>query len=78
MYLIIKAGKEDYQKVRDVIKTFDKRPKQVLVEFTIMEVTLNDALQYGVEYFFNTNNNRGGTSIFINRGNNVFNLWSSW
>ena len=66
--LIIKAGKDDYQKVRDVIKTFDKRPKQVLVEFTIMEVTLNDALQYGVEYFFRTNNNRGGTVSLLTEG----------
>ena len=66
--LIIKAGKDDYVKIRDVIKTFDKRPKQVLVEFTIMEVTLNDALQYGVEYFFKTINRRGGTVSLLTEG----------
>ena len=66
--LIIKASIDDYQKVKDVIKTFDKRPKQVLVEFTIMEVTLNNALQYGVEYFFNTNNNRGGQVSLLTEG----------
>ena len=66
--LIIKAGKDDYIKIRDVIRKFDKRPKQVLVEFTIMEVTLNDALQYGVEYFFRANNNRGGTVSLLTEG----------
>lgn len=66
--LIIKAVNDDYKKIREVIKKFDKRPKQVLVEFTIMEVTLNDALKYGVEYFIRKTSDRGGNISLLADG----------
>lgn len=66
--LVIKSSIEDYKKVTEVIHRFDKRPKQVLVEFTIMEVTLSDALKYGVEYFFKNNDERGGNMSLLADG----------
>jgi general secretion pathway protein D len=35
----------------------DTQPLQVLIEATIAEVSLNDQLKYGVEWFFQQNNN---------------------
>ena len=66
--VVIKSGIEDYRKVRDVIKRIDKRPKQVLVEFTIMEVTLTNGLKYGVEAFINKNPWRGGNVSLLPSG----------
>ncbi len=49
--LIIKASPRDYQDIRRVIEILDSTPKQVLIEVLIAEVTLNDKLAWGVEYF---------------------------
>ena len=66
--IVIKSGVEDFKKVREVIKKVDKRPKQVLVEFTIMEVTLTNGLKYGVEYFIRKNLDRGGNVSLLPSG----------
>jgi len=66
--IVIKSGVEDYKKVREVIKKVDTRPKQVLVEFTIMEVTLTNGLKYGVEYFIRKNLDRGGNVSLLPSG----------
>ena len=66
--LIIRCFKNEYKNVRDVINQFDKKPKQVLVEFTILEVTLTDGLRYGVEYFFNKGKHRGGNISLLTDG----------
>ncbi|MFQ5957239.1 MAG: secretin N-terminal domain-containing protein, partial [Candidatus Brocadiales bacterium] len=56
--LVIRALPQDYQNIRRIIEVMDATPKQVLIEVLIAEVTLTDALAYGVEYFFR---NRGLT-----------------
>ena len=66
--LVVKSSSDEYKKVREVIKKIDKRPKQVLVEFTIMEVTLNDALKYGVEYFVRQQKKKGGNLSLLAEG----------
>ncbi len=66
--IVIKSSIEDYRKIKDVIKRIDKRPKQVLVEFTIMEVTLTNGLKYGVEAFINKNRWRGGNISLLPSG----------
>lgn len=53
--LVIKALPQDYQNIRRIIEVMDATPKQVLIEVLIAEVTLDDALSYGVEYFFRNN-----------------------
>lgn len=50
--LIIRADAAGYAAIEDVIKQMDVAPSQVMVEATIVEVTLNDTLKYGVEWYF--------------------------
>ncbi|MBR9883626.1 MAG: type II secretion system protein GspD, partial [Oceanospirillales bacterium] len=50
--LLIMASPEDYDKVYKAIQKLDVLPLQVLVEATIVEVSLEDDLQYGLQWFF--------------------------
>lgn len=50
--LVIMARPSDYRTVESALRRLDIVPLQVLIEATILEVTLNDALRYGVEWFF--------------------------
>ncbi len=50
--LVIRANAADYAKIKKTIETLDILPRAVLIEVTIAEVTLTDALEYGLEYFF--------------------------
>jgi type II secretion system protein D len=50
--IIVKALPADYQSIKTIIATLDATPQQVLIEAVIAEVTLSDALSYGVEYFY--------------------------
>lgn len=49
--LVIRASSQDYQQIRQVLERLDTRPRQVLVQVMVAEVTLNDTLQYGVEWW---------------------------
>ncbi len=50
--LLIMASPTDYDKVYRAIQKLDVLPLQVLVEATIVEVSLEDDLQYGLNWFF--------------------------
>ncbi|GGC02108.1 type II secretion system protein GspD [Marinobacterium zhoushanense] len=50
--LLIMASPTDYDKVYRAIQKLDVLPLQVLVEATIVEVSLQDELQYGLNWFF--------------------------
>lgn len=50
--LIIRAGPSEYAALERFLKEIDIAPDQVVIEVTIAEVTLNDTLRYGVEWFF--------------------------
>jgi len=50
--LLIMASRTDYEKIRSAIRRLDVMPLQVLVEATILEVTLSDELSYGLQWFF--------------------------
>jgi general secretion pathway protein D len=49
--LIVRASAADFQQVRKVLERLDTSPRQVLVQVVVAEVTLNDTLQYGVEWW---------------------------
>lgn len=49
--LIVRASATDYQQIRKVLERLDTSPRQVLVQVMVAEVTLNDSLQYGVEWW---------------------------
>ncbi|HTY70143.1 MAG TPA: type II secretion system secretin GspD [Alphaproteobacteria bacterium] len=50
--LIIRARPAEYRKIEGALKKLDILPQQVLIEATIAEVTLNDSLNYGLQWFF--------------------------
>jgi len=54
--LVVLATPAQYREVEAALKRLDIVPLQVIIEATIAEVELNDALKYGVQYFFDTGN----------------------
>lgn len=49
--LLVQATMDDYQDLLEVLRAVDRPRQQVTLEAVIAEVTLNDTLRYGVEYF---------------------------
>jgi general secretion pathway protein D len=62
--LVIYARPRDYKMIEEAIKRLDVVPLQVLIEATIAEVTLNDNLQYGLQWFFS----QGASRLELNNG----------
>lgn len=60
--LIVRASPQDYQQVRKVLERLDASPRQVLVQVMVAEVSLTDALQYGVEWWIKSALSTGGKS----------------
>lgn len=54
--LVILATPGDYRMVEATLNKLDLVPLQVLLEATIAEVGLNDELQYGLQWFFESGN----------------------
>ncbi len=54
--ILVLAGPQDYRAIESVIRQLDVRPRQVLIEATIAEVTLSHGLDYGVRWFLQNNN----------------------
>ena len=54
--LVIKATREEYGEIEEAIARLDIVPLQVLIEATIVEVSLTGDLSYGLEWFFRNNN----------------------
>lgn len=50
--ILIYASGADYRKIEAALRDLDKQPTQILIEATIIEVTLNDTLKYGLQWFF--------------------------
>ena len=65
--LVILATATDYAQVEKAIKKLDVPPMQVLIEASIVEVTLSDELEYGLQWFFKDGHGkfsgRGGLNI---------------
>lgn len=50
--LLIYATSKEYRKIEQALKKLDVSPAQIMVEASIIEVTLNDSLEYGLEWSF--------------------------
>jgi general secretion pathway protein D len=50
--LVIVATEAEYATIEAAIRKLDILPMQVLIEATIAEVTLNNVLQYGTQFYF--------------------------
>lgn len=59
--IIVVATAQEYEIIKPVISQLDVMPLQVLVDATIVEVTLTDNLKYGIQWYFSHNN--GGTNL---------------
>jgi general secretion pathway protein D len=62
--LVIYASQENYRLIEQTLTQLDRPQLQVAIHATIAQVTLNNDLQYGVEYFLLQKNN--GSSIGFN------------
>ncbi len=60
--LIIMATEQEFRLVSDALKKLDVMPLQVLVEASIVEVSLTGDLQYGLQWFFNSKGHGIGSS----------------
>ncbi len=56
--IIFKCSPRTYLEILETLKRLDIPPKQVLIEVLIAEVTLDDKLQFGIEWLF-----KGSTDI---------------
>ncbi|MFT7528346.1 MAG: general secretion pathway protein D [Arenicella sp.] len=66
--IIVTGGPQYYHVVRQAMKKLDIVPLQVLVEARIMELTLSDGLQYGLEWFLNGSRSSSKTSSSLDFG----------
>lgn len=51
--IIAYATKAEWQRISAVLAELDQMPQQVMIEATILEVSLNDSLRYGLQFLFN-------------------------
>ncbi|HYD31110.1 MAG TPA: type II secretion system secretin GspD, partial [Azospirillaceae bacterium] len=58
--VVVYSTPREYRLVEETLRQIDTVPMQVLIEATVIEVTLNNELRYGVQWFFKT-----GASQFI-------------
>ena len=66
--VIVSGGPQYYQAIRQAMKQLDSTPLQVLVEARIMELTLNDDLKFGLEWFLNGSRASSNTSATLDLG----------
>lgn len=55
--LLIFSTEQEYRLIREALAKLDILPRQVMIEAILAEVTLNDNLRYGVQWFFNSADN---------------------
>jgi general secretion pathway protein D len=61
--IVVYATPRDYAVVEDALRKLDIPPSQVMIEAAIVEVTLNDELQYGVQWQFGNGTGKNTTAL---------------
>ena len=56
--IVVYSNQEDYRIIERSLRELDRPRLQVAIDATVAEVTLTDALQFGVQYFFSNYNSR--------------------
>ena len=54
--ILVRASRSEHREIRNILNRIDSSPRQVMLEATIVEVTLNDELDLGVRWFFESGN----------------------
>ncbi|MCF4164782.1 type II secretion system secretin GspD [Zavarzinia compransoris] len=62
--IVVHARPAQYEIVEDALRRLDVLPLQVMIESAVTEVTLNEELRYGVQWFFQTGNSSFTLSEF--------------
>jgi general secretion pathway protein D len=60
--IVVYATPRDYGVIEEALRKLDVPPTQVMIEAAIVEVTLNDQLQYGVQWSFANRTSSGALS----------------
>lgn len=68
--LIIESTPADYKIIEGILHQIDIMPRQVLIEATIAEITLDSSTQFGVEYALGAGAAAGGASFMATIGEN--------
>lgn len=63
--VLIYATRREFEKIEATIRRLDLQPTQVLIEASIIEVTLRDGLEYGLQWFFNDKSRNGLTGTGV-------------
>ena len=66
--LLINASPAEYRRIANVLREIDRPPLQVMINATIVEVTLNDSLRYGVQVFLKGKHISGGVTSDVPLG----------
>ncbi|KON79849.1 type II secretion system secretin GspD [Azoarcus sp. PA01] len=70
--LLIHAPKSEYRKIAAALRRLDLAPTQVLIEASILEVTLTDETRYGIQWMFDqrVGGDHSGRGMLNNRATN--------
>jgi len=71
--LLIYANQESYNVIQRALSQIDRPQLQVAIDATIAEVTLNDNLQYGVQFFLKNSNGPNNGSLLNTAANTAVN-----
>lgn len=63
--ILVYGSPAQFGKVEEALRKLDTPPTQVLIEASIIEVTLNDDLNYGVQWLFSENRGGGATGTSV-------------
>ena len=63
--LIIRATDQEFREIIDLVERMDVMAPQVLIEATIAEVRLTDALDFGVRWFFESRDGEGDSRFLF-------------
>ena len=66
--ILFRATGEDYTDIVRLLRDLDRTSRQVLIEVTVLEVTLDDTVKTGVDWIF-SNLNSSGRSVVASGGN---------
>ena len=61
--LVINAGKADYEKIKSLLQQLDIKRRQVLVEALLMEVSVDDSTEMGLDFLGSGGGKDGGAVV---------------
>lgn len=63
--ILVYASRREFNKIESTLKRLDIPPTQVLIEASIIEVTLTDNLSYGLQWAFSNKGSNGSSGLGV-------------